>query len=203
MAECVDLRTWPPRQPLRRRLDAPARLVHVASLNRVKDQPTLLRALAALADAGCAFEMDIVGEDTLRGEIQALTRDLGLSERVWFRGFLPQRQLRAVIEKADLLMMSSRHETGPLVVLEAAVAGVPTVGTAVGHIAELAPDAALAVPVGDWAGLARGAGKVLGDEDLRLRMAGEALARAMREDAEYTARTFQARYAQLIASSSR
>ncbi len=37
------------------------------------------------------------------------------------------------------MIISSRHEAGPLAVLEAAVKGVPTVGTAVGHIAEWAP----------------------------------------------------------------
>src|SRR5262249_48021794 len=42
----VDLSEWPPRPPVRRDTSAPARLIHVASLNRVKDQSTLLRAMA-------------------------------------------------------------------------------------------------------------------------------------------------------------
>ena len=46
----VDLTTWPPRDPVRRDPTRPARLIHVASLNRVKDQTTLLRALASLSD---------------------------------------------------------------------------------------------------------------------------------------------------------
>ena len=36
---------------------------------------------------------------------------------------------------ADLFWLTSRHEAGPVAVLEAAVAGVPTVGTAVGQVA--------------------------------------------------------------------
>lgn len=149
----VDLETWPPRDPVRREAGRTARLIHVASLNRVKDQPTLLRALAALDKSGTAFELDIAGEDVLHGEIQALAGRLGLSNRIRFRGFLTQRQLRPVVEAADLMIVSSCHEAGPLAILEAAVAGVPTVGTAVGHIAEWAPYAALAVPVGDSVGL--------------------------------------------------
>jgi glycosyltransferase involved in cell wall biosynthesis len=184
----VDLETWPPRDPVRREAGRTARLIHVASLNRVKDQPTLLRALAALDKSGIPFELDIVGEDTLHGEIQALAGRLGLSDRVRFRGFLTQRQLRPVVEAADLMIISSCHEAGPLAILEAAVAGVPTVGTAVGHIAEWAPHAALAVPVGDSAGLAGAIGQALNDEDLRLRIAREALNRATSEDAGYTAR---------------
>jgi glycosyltransferase involved in cell wall biosynthesis len=91
-------------------------------------------------------------------------------------------------------VLSSRHETGPLVALEAAVAGVPTVGTMVGHIAEWAPDAAVAVPVGDWARLSTAIRQLLEDEDLRFRIAHEALERAVREDADYTAERFSALY---------
>src|SRR5690606_32415121 len=44
----VALDRWPPAAPRARAVGAPLRLLHVASLNRVKDQPTLLRALALL-----------------------------------------------------------------------------------------------------------------------------------------------------------
>lgn len=194
----VDLHVWPPRAPVRRDPSRPAKLIHVASLNVVKDQPTLLQALAALDRAGASFEMDIVGEDTLQGEIQRLAGRLGLSGKIRFHGFLPQRRLRPVLEDADLMIISSRHETGPLAVLEAAVAGVPTVGTAVGHLVEWAPHAALSVPVADWAALADAIGQVINDEELRLRIAREALNRATLEDADYTARHFQALYASLV-----
>jgi glycosyltransferase involved in cell wall biosynthesis len=197
----VDLDIWPPREPVRRDLGKPARLIHAASLNRIKDQSTLLRALALLSESGTNFEMDIVGEDTLQGEIQALAVQLGLSQKVRFHGFLPQRQLLPLVEQAHLMIISSRHEAGPLAVLEAGVKGVPTVGTAVGHIAEWAPHAAASVPVGDSAALARMTAEVMSDEDRRLRIAREAVRRATQEDANYTARSFQAIYASLVARS--
>jgi len=189
----VDLRAWPPRAP-RRRSAKQARLIHVASLNRVKDQPTLLRALAALAWMKLDFTMDIVGVDTLNGEMQQLASDLGLAAHVRFLGFKTQHELRPLLEAADLLVMSSLHEAGPLVAIEAAVIGVPTVGTAVGHIAEWAPTAACAVPVADWAALAAAIRNVCADEDLRLGLAEEAQRRAILEDADYTAGAFEALY---------
>lgn len=194
----VDLDVWPPREPARRALHEPARLIHAASLNRVKDQSTLLRAIACLAHAGLDFAMDVVGEDTLQGEIQTLAAQLELSARVRFHGFLPQSRLRPLVEAAHLMVLSSRHETGPLVMLEAAVAGVPTVGTAVGHIAEWSPHAARSVAVGDWADLTNAIGDLLSDEDLRLRIAHEAFQRATREDADHTAARFEALYAEAI-----
>jgi glycosyltransferase involved in cell wall biosynthesis len=187
----VDLELWPPRAPVRRQPGKLARLIHVASLNSVKDQSTLLRALQALSRSGTAFEMNIVGEDTLRGRIQVLAAELGLADRVRFHGFMTQRQWRPLAEQADLMVLTSRHEAGPLAVLEAAVVGVPTVGTAVGHIAEWAPDAALSAPIGDWDALASAIRRLLDDEDLRLTIAAEAMRRATSEDADYTARHFQ------------
>lgn len=191
----VDLQAWPPRAP-RGRHAKQARLIHVASLNRVKDQPTLLRALAALAETGLVFKMDIIGVDTLQGEMQRLARQLGLEQHVRFHGFKTQRELRPMMESADLLVMSSLHEAGPLVLLEAALAGVPAVGTAVGHFVEWSPSAALAVPVEDGDALANAIHRMLADEELRLRVAKAAQHRAMLEDADCTVQAFQALYLQ-------
>jgi glycosyltransferase involved in cell wall biosynthesis len=197
----VDLVSWPPRPPVRRAHDRPARLIHVASLNRVKDQPTLLRALAALAARGVAFGMVIVGEDTLGGEIQRLAAQLNLSDRIEFLGFVSHENLRPLIHEADLLVMTSRHEAGPLVVLEAAVAGIPTAGTLVGHIAEWAPQAAAGVAVGDYVQLAREIERLIGDENYRLKTAAAAQRRAILEDADQTARQFQQLYSEVTGRS--
>lgn len=190
----VDLQRWPMRAPIRRPHGAQPRLVHVASLNQVKDQGTLLRALRVLADGGLDFHLDIVGEDTLRGSIQALAVELGIMRHIHFHGFLTQRELRPVVEAAHVAVLTSRHEAGPAFMLEAAALGVPTVGTAVGHIAEWSPRAALAVPCQDPAAFASALGSVLEDEDLRMRLADEAHRRAALEDADHTAREFDEIY---------
>lgn len=177
---------WSPSAPRPRGPSGPLRLVHVGSLNRVKDQPTLLRAARALRDIGQDFELAIVGADTLDGEMQALAARLGLDRQVSFVGFVPHERLRSLIERADLLVMTSRHEAGPLVTLEAAIAGVPTVGTAVGHIADFAPDAAVAVPVEDHAALAAAIHAIAQDEGRRMAIAKAAQVRALTIDANAT-----------------
>lgn len=191
-------RDWPAREPMDRQAGEPARLIHVASLNRVKDQATLLRALARLAPSHPGLRVDIVGEDTLGGEIQRLARTLDLAGCVSFHGFLTQRQLHPLMQQAHASVISSRHEAGPLVLLEAAAVGIPTVGTEVGHIAEWAPDAAIAVPVGDSDALAVALHDILIDEPLRLRLARAAWLRALCEDADYTAGCFEKLYCDLL-----
>jgi len=194
----VDAARWPAREPEARAPEAPARLIHVASLNRVKDQPTLLRALEILARQGHEFHLDIVGEDTLSGAMQRLSDELQLGQRVSFHGFLPQSELRTLMARAHVCVMSSRHEAGPLAVLEAATLGIPTVGTRVGHIAEWAPDAALAVPAGDPGSLAGALASLLSNEERRRALGRASQAHALREDADFTARAFETSYQRLI-----
>jgi len=102
------------------------------------------------------------------------------------------------VKDADILWLSSRHEAGPLVTLEAAVAGVPTVGTAVGYVADWAPTAAVAVPVGDADALADATHHLLADDERRVALASEAQRRALAHDADWTARRFEALYDDLV-----
>jgi glycosyltransferase involved in cell wall biosynthesis len=67
----------------------------------------------------------------------------------------------------------------------------------VGHIAEWAPDAAMAVPVGDPESLAHALASLLSDEVRRCALGRAALARAVTEDADYTANAFEAIYLQI------
>jgi glycosyltransferase involved in cell wall biosynthesis len=190
----VALDHWPPRPPRAREPSAPIALLHVASLNRVKDQSMLLLAMQALSASGQPFVLTIIGEDTLDGRIQRLTTTLGIDAFVRFIGFVPHHDLRAWVDRADLLVMTSRHEAGPLVMLEAAIAGVPTIGTEVGHIADFAPTAAVAIGVGDHDALAANIRHLAQDEALRLSIASEAQRRALAYDANRTVRELCALY---------
>jgi glycosyltransferase involved in cell wall biosynthesis len=169
-----------------------------------KDHDMLLDAASNLAAAGVDFELDQIGEDISRtGAVARRAVDLGLADRIRFHGFLPHRQMRPFFDRADLLIVTSRHEEGPLVVLEAAVAGVPTVGTSVGHLAEWAPLAARVVPPRDSTALARTIIEVLFNDTARLGLAARAQAIALDEDADETARRFREVYAELAGAAGR
>ena len=183
--------------PLPRTPGPPFRLLHAADLNRVKDTPTLLRAFGRLRARGLDVGLDVAGEDTLGGVVQEEARRLGIADAISFHGRLRTEELRPFFRAADLLVLSSRHEAGPVVLMEAAACGVPTVGTAVGHVAEGHPLRALAVPVGDDPALARGIEELLLDDARRHRMGEAALAWARANDAAATARRFSAIYTEV------
>ena len=189
----VDRRLFHP--PADRRSSGPPwRLLHVASLNLVKDQPTLIEALRQLADRGAAVHLDIVGEDTLDGSTQALARRAGVDHLVTFHGFLPTDVLVPLYQRAHLLVVSSRHEAANVAVMEAAACGVPAAGTRVGHVADWAPDRAVAVPPGNGSALAEAIADLLADGDLRDRIAAAARAWTLAHDADWTADTFESIY---------
>lgn len=183
--------------PTGRAAGGPFRLLHAADLNRVKDTPTLLRAVRRLRDRGLPVTLDVAGEDTLGGAVQAEAARLGLAQSVAFHGRLPTSRLRALLTAADLFLLSSRHEAGPVAVVEAAACAVPTVGTAVGHVAEGDPERSLAVPVGDDAALAETAAALLLDPARRHAMGEAARAWARENRASVSAERFAALYGEV------
>lgn len=184
-----------PRRP------GPWRLLHVASRARVKDPWTLLEAFSAILRDEPAATLDFLGEDDLGGAVEARAAASGLASRVTFHGRVEPAVRDRFYADSDLLLLTSRHEAGPLVVLEAAAHGLPTVGTAVGHVVDLAPDGAVAVPVGDATGLARATVALLRDPARRHAIAGRARAFAFANDAESTARRFEALYRSVVSES--
>lgn len=181
----------------------PWRLLRVASLNRIKDYPMLLRAFERIVSILPTVHLDIVGEDTLDGSVQRLARTLGLESHVTFHGFQPTGALAAFYTRAHLHVISSRHEAAGVVALEAACAGVPTVGTRVGYVADWSPERAVAVPVGDAGALANAAIALLQDTPRRERIAAAARAWALAHDADWTAGQFERIYAEVVTSPER
>jgi glycosyltransferase involved in cell wall biosynthesis len=186
------------RGSIKRACGAPWRLVHVAGLNEVKDQETLLRAVRQVADVCPHIVLDCIGVDALNGRVQALARDLGIADIVRFHGVLTVDEIVTFYEKAHVFVQSSLHESMGAAVLEASAAGVPTVGTNVGIVAEMAPRAAVAVPVSDPDALAKGVVELLENSQRREAIALAAQDFARTYSADWTVAQFEALYRRLV-----
>jgi glycosyltransferase involved in cell wall biosynthesis len=185
--------------------DDPIRLVVAASVNRVKGPDVILGALVraqAELHGEDGVSLDWLGEDTLGGATLALARALGIADVVRLMGFRPHPTVLAAWRSADLAIQGSYHESQGVAILEAAMAGVPAVGTAVGLVAELAaadPPAAIAVPVGDATALGDAIVALARDPARRARLAEAARAWALAHDADWTAASFEALYDEVVA----
>lgn len=174
----------------------PYRVLQVASLNAVKDQPTLLRAISRVRQ-NLDVHLDLVGEDTRAGEIQRHADSLGIRQAVTFHGFLSQDRLTELFASAHLYAQSSLHEAAGVAVLEAAAAGLPIVGTRVGFVSDWAGTAATATPPRDSGALANAIGALLTDGAQRARLSAAARVRVRDYDADVTAAQMMSLYASI------
>jgi glycosyltransferase involved in cell wall biosynthesis len=130
-----------------------ADLVFVGELRVLKGVDVLIQSIALLGRQGRDLMATIVGDGPDRAAFEAKVRAQGLAGRVRFVGVKPAR---AAFALGRLLVIPSRAESLPYIVLEAAAAGVPLLATRVGGIAEIFGPASsdLVIP-GDPAALAR------------------------------------------------
>ena len=101
--------------------------------SRVKGFDVLLEALASLRT--CQYPLLVVGDGALRPAMERRAARLGLSGRVTFLGH--RRNVRSIMRRAALLVVPSRWEGLPMVLLEAMAEGCPVVASAVGGIPEV------------------------------------------------------------------
>lgn len=156
------------------------RFVAWSRLHRDKGIDRALPLIAALAEIGIDARFDIWGPDD--GELQnlvGLARQLGIAERVFFRGVAPRSQLAEVAAEASFFLQLSRFEGMAVSVVEAMQLGLVPVVTEVGEISRYVTDGANGVIVDpdDPATAARSIQRLVRDPQ---RLAGMAQAAAAR-----------------------
>jgi len=178
------------RRPMR---ESSLRVLQVASLSRVKNQRLLIDAISMAGDS-IDVHLDLVGEDTLGGELQRHAEAIGVSSRVTFHGFVPQDQLRSIFASADLYVQTSLHEAAGVSVLEAAAHGLPVIGTRVGYVADWTPDRAMAINAANPSSLASAIVALHNHRVEAAAMAARARQWALEHDAAWVARRFNELY---------
>ena len=107
----------------------------VGRLEAPKDYPTLIRAFARVSAAREDTLLWIVGDGPLRGQLEALSREMGLQLGVRFWGL--RGDVSNLMNAADAFVMSSSWEGLPNALIEAQACGLPAVVTDVGGNAEV------------------------------------------------------------------
>lgn len=115
-------------------------MVAVGRLHRVKDHVFLIRACRLLKNEQVPFLCLIAGEGPERKSLERLIRELNLSDEMKLTGHLPQPDLDALYARADVVVLTSRSEGIPLVLMEAMARGKPVLAPAITGIPELVLD---------------------------------------------------------------
>jgi CDP-glycerol glycerophosphotransferase len=128
--------------------------VTVGRLSPEKNQARLLEAFAIVHAGYPETRMILIGDGPLRGELEARRDALGLRDAVVVAGALANPF--PVLAQADCFVLSSDYEGQPMVLLEAAVAGLPIVTVRFGSVADAVPGDELHIVHQTVEGLAQG-----------------------------------------------
>jgi glycosyltransferase involved in cell wall biosynthesis len=139
----------------------------VGRLSDVKRQDLLLRALVRLPDA----RLLVVGDGPLRAELEELSRQLRVADRVQWAGF--QADVMPFLSAMDVFALPSRFEGMPLAILEAWRSGLPVVASRVGGLPEMIRDGdnGLLFEEGNLDELTQALARLLADAPLRQELA--------------------------------
>ncbi|HET6583828.1 MAG TPA: glycosyltransferase [Nannocystaceae bacterium] len=174
----------PPVPVLPRPVASPRRILTIARHVEKKGLEYGIRAIAALARRHPGLVYDLAGDGPLRGRLERLAAELGITGRVRFLGWCSQARAQSLLRAADVFVLPSvtakdgDMEGQALVLQEAQALGVPVVSTLHNGIPEgLVPgDTGLLVPERDSAALADAIDRILRDDELRARMGERAVA---------------------------
>jgi glycosyltransferase involved in cell wall biosynthesis len=137
-------------------------LVYMGMMRELKGPDVLIKAVALLRDAtGRAPTVHMLGDGPDRDAFVELAASLGLGEEIAFHDPKPTRDGMAM---GRLMIVPSRAESMPYIVLETVAAGMPILATRVGGVAEiLSGQIDRLLPPGDVSALAEAIGETLSD----------------------------------------
>ena len=173
------------------------KLLSVGRISEPKNYPLLIEALAELEPRGVDYSLDLAGDGSpdAISSLRALAEARGVDHRIRFLG--NRSDIAVLMAQSDLLVMSSRREGLPIVLIEAVASGLPFVSTDVGGCREIAAmtGAGIVVEPGDARALAEAIHTLLANPSQRDAMRAAAVANATRFSIEAAARAHLDLYA--------
>lgn len=152
-------------------------LIHISNFRKVKRVQDIIYAFKQIRNE-VKSKLLLVGDGPEYADMVQLVDSLGLKEEVRFLG--KQTNIRELLSIADLMLLLSEKESFGLVLLEAMLCGVPSIGTNVGGIPEVIEHdkTGYTVELGDIDAAANHAIEVLTDDQLMQRLSDNAFIQA-------------------------
>lgn len=113
-------------------------VIHIGGFSFEKNHRGVLRIMIPVLRQYPSLKLLLVGDGSLRSEVEALVKDIPERDRIHFLGF--RRDAMEILSRSKLLILPSLIEGLPAVILEAMACKVPIVAYNVGGISELIID---------------------------------------------------------------
>jgi colanic acid/amylovoran biosynthesis glycosyltransferase len=114
-----------------------ARFVCVARLEEQKAHLILVAAARRLRESGFDFEILLIGDGSMRPQIEEAIRKAGLERQIKIAGWLSGERVKSEISAARALILPSFAENLPVVIMEAMACARPVISTYIAGIPEL------------------------------------------------------------------
>lgn len=114
---------------------AAPKIVMLGRLSVQKNPLLALEALAQIKELPWSFE--VIGEGPLGAEAREKAAELGIADRIIWRGWLSAGEVSQSLLQADILLMTSLHEGLPMAAVEALQHGVAIVGSCIPGLADV------------------------------------------------------------------
>ena len=171
-----------------RRNQAPI-LLFLAQLEERKGAKYLVEACRLLGESDVDYECILIGDGPQRDELKALINNYGLEEKIQLMGALPQEDLKDYFIQADIFILpcviarDGDMDGVPVSLMEAMAMEMPVISTRVSGIPELIIDgeSGLLVDHSDAKELSSAILKMINNQDLRLKLGGNARQRIIEE----------------------
>ena len=170
IANGVDTETFRPDGPTSELIDADApSVLFVGRFVEGKGPHHAIEAMERVRADHPDARLYLVGDGPLREELEEDVSSRGLESAVEFLGLIEYDEMPAVFRSADVLVLPSRAEGFPRVVMEAMASGTPVVCTDLDQIVDVVEGAGVTVERGDTANMGTALSRLLADPSTRQR----------------------------------
>lgn len=152
-------------------------MVYLGRLRYYKSVDTAIRALPLLTGSFPGLRFGIAGSGPAEADLRSLARELGVTDRVQFYGYVSEDEKVSLLQQAHVVVNPSLKEGWGLTVLEANACGTPVVGANVPGLRDSIchRQTGYLVPYGDHASMAEAITQLLGNTKKRQEMEERAL----------------------------
>ncbi|MDR1882733.1 MAG: glycosyltransferase [Prevotella sp.] len=141
-----------PKEFRKRRETDIVKLISIGSLEQLYKSPdVVIKSIKLLSDKKINCRLTWVGDGAYKERMIALSKDLGVFDKVLFIGKVVPSKVREYLLDSDIFILVSRSEGLPRAVIEAMSVGLPCIGTRIGGIPELLENEVLIKPNDEYA----------------------------------------------------
>ncbi|MEI3390400.1 MAG: glycosyltransferase family 4 protein [Clostridia bacterium] len=112
-------------------------ILYVGRLVYEKGVQHLISAMPKILENYHDSKLVIAGKGGMIDELKSQVESMGLSNKVYFTGYLNQKEVQKMYKCADVAVFPSTYEPFGIVALEAMLAGIPTVVSDIGGLNEI------------------------------------------------------------------